>query len=96
MIAGSNGMRQEQTEPSGNSISDGNKYSAPARKSNGAQRRTLGNIVFPVEKMLVSKVLRAFGNPPVEIVLWNGQKISKHNGSAVASVLFRDRGALFK
>jgi hypothetical protein len=66
MIAGSNGMRQEQTEPSGNSISDGNKYSAPARKSNGAQRRTLGNIVFPVEKMLVSKVLRAFGNPPVE------------------------------
>ena len=89
-------MEQEQTEPTGKSTSDGNKYSTPARKTNGAQRRTLGNIVFPVEKMLVSKAMRAFGNPPVEVVLWNGHKISKYNGNAVASVLFRDRGALFK
>ena len=89
-------MRQEQTEPSGKSISDGINYPPPERMPAAAQRRSLGDMVFPVEKMLVAKAMRAFGNPPVEVELWNGQVISNHNGSAVARVLFRDRGALLK
>ena len=85
-------MKQEQTEPSGKSISGGINYPAPARE----QRRTLGNMVFATEKLLLTRMLRAIGNPPVQLVLWNGQEISNHQGNAVARVLIRDRGALFK
>ncbi|MGA9666011.1 MAG: cyclopropane-fatty-acyl-phospholipid synthase family protein, partial [Gallionella sp.] len=51
---------------------------------------------FTFEKLLVEKAMRVFGYPPVEVVLWNGQKISKHQGNTVAQVLIRDRGALLQ
>ena len=70
-------MRQEQTELSGKSISGGFNYLAPA----GEQRRSLGNMVFAPEKLLLARMMRAIGNPPVQIVLWNGQEISNHEGS---------------
>jgi cyclopropane-fatty-acyl-phospholipid synthase len=89
-------MRQEQSEPSVKSMSSGLPYQTPAREPAHEQRRTAGNILLAAEKLLVAKVMRAFGNPPVEIVLWNGQVISSHAGSAVARVQFRDRGALLK
>jgi cyclopropane-fatty-acyl-phospholipid synthase len=92
MIARSKGMKQEQTEPSGKSISGGINYPVPARE----QRGTLGNIVFATEKLLLTRILRAIGNPPVQLVLWNGHGISNHGGDAVARVLIRDRGALLK
>jgi cyclopropane-fatty-acyl-phospholipid synthase len=92
MIAESNGMRREQTEPSDKSISGGIDYPAPQKK----QRRTFGNVVFAVRKLFVARALRAFGNPPVEVVLWDGQEITGHKGDTVARVLIRDRGALMQ
>ncbi len=93
-------MRQEQTGPSGKSISSGINYPAPARESArepaSEQRRTLGNMVFATDKLLLKRMLRAIGDPPVQLVLWNGQGISNHQGNPVARVLIRDRGALFK
>lgn len=85
-------MRQEQTEPSTNSKSGAINYPAPARE----QRRMLGNRVFAAEKMLVTRMLRSIGDPPVQIVLWNRQVISNHEGKTVARVLIRDHGALLK
>ncbi|MGA7749421.1 MAG: class I SAM-dependent methyltransferase, partial [Gallionella sp.] len=85
-------MREEMTEPSSKSISGGINYPAQARE----HRRTLGNMFFATEKLLVSRAMRAFGNPPVEVELWNGQVISNHTGSAAARVLIRDRGALLQ
>ncbi|MDO8262742.1 MAG: cyclopropane-fatty-acyl-phospholipid synthase family protein [Gallionella sp.] len=85
-------MRQEQTVPSSKSVSSGITCPEPT----GAQRRTLGNMVFALEKMLLSRMMRAIGDPPVQIVLWNGQEISNHEGKAVARVIIRDRGALLK
>src|SRR5450759_3965957 len=96
MIARRNGMRQEQTGTSGKSISSGINYPAPARESDSEQRRTLGNMVFATDKLLLKRMLRAIGDPPVQLVLWNGQGISNHQGNPVARVLIRDRGALFK
>jgi cyclopropane-fatty-acyl-phospholipid synthase len=93
-------MRQEQTEPSSKSISGRIDYAVSAGKtsrvSTGKQQRMLGNIVFAAEKLLVAKAMRAFGNPPVDVVLWNGQVAASCIGNAVAQVLIRDRGALLQ
>lgn len=85
-------MRQEQAEPSGKSMGAGINYPAPV----GEQRRTLGNMVFATEKLLLSRMMRAIGNPPLQVVLWNGEGISVHEGKAAARVLIHDRGALLK
>ena len=85
-------MRQEQIEPSNKLINGGINYLSSARE----QRPTFGNMIFATEKMLLSRMMRAIGDPPLEIVLWNGQKISNHKGSEVAQVYIRDRGALLK
>lgn len=85
-------MRQERTGPSRESISGGIDHSVSA----GEQHRTLGNMLFAPEKLLLAKMLRAIGDPPVQIVLWNGQQIQAHEGKAVAQVLIRDRRALMK
>ncbi len=50
--------------------------------------------VFAAESMLLSRMLRAIGDPPIEIVLWNGQEV-RSSDAAVASILIRDRGALY-
>jgi cyclopropane-fatty-acyl-phospholipid synthase len=89
-------MRQEQTEPSSKSISGGINYPAPAREAAGEQRPMLGNMLFATDKLLLKRMLRAIGDPPVQVVLWNGQEISNHKGSAIARVLVRDRGALLQ
>ncbi len=54
------------------------------------------SIVLATEEMLLSKMLRAIGDPPVQITLWNGCEVNRYGGSAVARVYIRDRGALFK
>jgi cyclopropane-fatty-acyl-phospholipid synthase len=41
-------------------------------------------------------MMRAIGNPPVQVVLWNGQGIPEHGENAIARVLVCDRGALLK
>ncbi len=84
-------MRQEHTEPSAISISGGINY--PMLKE---RRRRLGSRIFAAEKMLVTRMLQSIGDPPVQIVLWNRQVISNHDGRAVAQVLIRDHGALLK
>jgi cyclopropane-fatty-acyl-phospholipid synthase len=92
MIAESNGMRREQTEPSDKSVSGGIDYPAPPKK----QRRTFGNMVFATDKLLLTKILRTIGDPRVQIVLWDGQAVSNHKGNEVARILIHDRGALLK
>jgi cyclopropane-fatty-acyl-phospholipid synthase len=90
MIAESNDMEREQTESSGKSISGGINYPAPS----GKRRRTLGNMVFATDKLLLRKMLRTIGDPPVRFVLWDGQTVSNHNGDEIAQIHIRDRGAL--
>ena len=93
-------MRQEQTGPASKSIHGRISYPAQARESSresaGEQRRVLGNMLFAADTLLLRRMLRAIGDPPVQIVLWDGQEISNHQGSAVARVLVRDRGALLQ
>jgi cyclopropane-fatty-acyl-phospholipid synthase len=88
-------MSHEQTEPSTESISGRRDYTA-AGKTWSTERRRANGVVFPLERFLVAKVLHAFGDPPIDVVLWNRQTIPSRRGNAVARVLIRDRGALFR
>jgi len=83
-------MRHEQTGFPGKAISGGFHYSAPE------QSKTPGNMATAALRMLVTEMMRAIGNPPVPVVLWNGLEISSNDGNAVARLLIRDRGALMK
>lgn len=85
-------MGQQQTRLSGKSIDGGISYLKPAAE----QRRPFGSIAFAPEKLLLARMLRAIGDPPLQIVLWNGQEISNHEGKTVARIIIRDRGALLK
>lgn len=67
-----------------------NKF-APASEPN-----SIGNIMLTVEIVLLRKMLHAIGSPPVQLVLWNGQEISAHDGNTIARILIRDQGALLK
>jgi cyclopropane-fatty-acyl-phospholipid synthase len=89
-------MREEQNESSGKAINTGNVYRAPSRESSGNRGRSLDNMIFAMERLLVARAMRAFGNPPVQVVLWNGLEITSHQGDTVARVLIRDRDALMQ
>jgi cyclopropane-fatty-acyl-phospholipid synthase len=85
-------MRQEQVGIPEKSFRGDIDYFPSA----GENLPSFGNIVFFPEKMLLARMMRAIGNPPIEIVLWNGHKISNHDGKEIARVFIRDRGALLK
>jgi len=85
-------MRQEQVEPSNKSVGNSMGYLSSALE----QRQTFGSVLFAPEKLLLGRMMRAIGDPPVQIVLWNGQKISNHDGNSLAQIFIRDRGALLK
>ncbi len=84
-------MRQGQA--SDGSISGETRHGSPS----AAPRPAPGNPAFAAEKLLLVKLMESLGNPPFQLVLWDGQGIAR-KGSAhpVARVLLRDRGALLK
>ena len=59
-------------------------------------RPVLGGKVFSAEKLLLARMMESLGNPPVDLMLWDGQAIASANGAPLAQVLIRDRGALLK
>lgn len=61
-----------------------------------AHMGVLGNMEFAVEKSALQKMMAFIGNPPLELVLWNGQIIGCPGGSPLARVHIRDRGAMLK
>jgi cyclopropane-fatty-acyl-phospholipid synthase len=85
-------MRQEQFWSSEKSINNVINFQDQITE----QRPIFGNVFLATEKLLLSKMMRAIGNPPLQIMLWNGQKFSNHQGNEVAQVVIRDRGALMK
>jgi cyclopropane-fatty-acyl-phospholipid synthase len=84
-------MMQERTETCGESIDEGTDRAS--RRPD--LRPILGNKVFSAEKLLLARMLESLGNPPLRLVLWDGQEIATH-ASPIARVLIRDRGALLK
>ena len=85
-------MRQEQAEPAGKLTSDKAHYWSPVKELQPA----LGNMFFAAEKLLLTNMMESIGNPPLQIVLWNGQEITCQGKLPVARVAIHDHGALLK
>lgn len=85
-------MRQQQTEASIKPVVADSHVQLQSHKN---PRSFIKNILA-AEKFLLSKMLSAIGNPPVKIVLWNGQEIQSLAGNSLVQVHIRDRGALLK
>lgn len=83
-------MRQEQFESPGNPLRNVMDY------EKNMNRSQFGSFIHKAEKLMLNRILHAIGNPPLQIMLWNGQQISFHDGNEVAQVFIRDRGALIK
>jgi cyclopropane-fatty-acyl-phospholipid synthase len=49
-----------------------------------------------VDRYSLRKLLPLLGNPPVRVVLWNGEEIDPVSGSPVATITLRDRKVLLK
>ncbi len=85
-------MGQDQINVSRNEVAA--KPIPPVTESK--QTQTIGGMLSAAEELLLKKVMNAFGNPPVHVVLWDGREIPTPDGNSVAHVLLRDRGALMK
>ncbi len=51
---------------------------------------------YAVERWLLRQLLRAAGNPPVNLMLWDGYEITPPSASPVGRLIFRDRRTLLK
>jgi cyclopropane-fatty-acyl-phospholipid synthase len=85
-------MSQDRTQAYAKSM-DGSADRAPPENE---FRPVSGNKVFSAEKLLLARMMEALGNPPLDLVLWDGQKIASPGKPSLARVLIRDRGALLK
>lgn len=52
--------------------------------------------VYSAEKLLLARMMESLGNPPLDLVLWDGQTVTNAGAVPAARVLIRDRGALLK
>jgi len=66
------------------------------RSSATVRQPASGNLIQAAERLLLTRMMRSIGDPPLQIVLWNGQEIMCHAGHPIARVIIRDRGALLK
>jgi cyclopropane-fatty-acyl-phospholipid synthase len=85
-------MSQERTQAYAKTIGGG----ADCAPREIEPRPTPGSKVFSAEKLLLARMMEALGNPPLDLVLWDGQEIASLRNPPLARVLIRDRGALLK
>lgn len=81
-------MKRNATQPL--SLSPQSTMSAPSHEQ-AAGRKASG-----ADKWLLSRLLRAAGNPPIRVILWDGQEVSISATSPVSRLIIRDRNALLR
>ncbi len=59
-------------------------------------RPTLIHKALSAEKLLLARMMESLGNPPLRLVLWDGQELACEGRAPIARVVIRDRGALLK
>lgn len=85
-------MNKKQVDASRKPVNEGIHY----KISTPNQHQPFGGMAFATEKYLLGKMMRAVGNPPVQVVLWNGHEIQNHKGIMGAKIFIRDFSALLK
>jgi cyclopropane-fatty-acyl-phospholipid synthase len=58
------------------------------------RRATRSVGVLSIDRWLARKLLASQGDPPVRIVLWDGEEVRASDNAPVAQLVIRDRGAL--
>ena len=81
-------MKRNATQPL--SLSPQSTMSAPSHEQ-AAGRKASG-----ADKWLLSRLLRAAGNPPIRVILWDGQEVSISATPPVSRLIIRDRNALLR
>ncbi len=66
--------------------------SMPDAETGAPQRR---RPVRAAERWLLKKFLAAIGNPPVDLMMWDGEVIANHKRATIATLHIRDRVALY-
>ena len=85
-------MRQERTETDSQATSEAtDRVSREPGPGPALVRKVLS-----AEKLLLARMLESLGNPPLRLVLWDGQELGCEGRAPVARVVIRDRGALLK
>jgi cyclopropane-fatty-acyl-phospholipid synthase len=65
-------------------------------RSAGGPGMQAGGRVTGLDRWLVRTVLKAGGNPPIRVLLWNGEELTTSAAPAVGRVYLRDRSTLLK
>ena len=63
------------------------QYQLPADVRAAFPNNNVG--VSPLERWLLGRLLKSMGDPPLQIVLWNGEVITTTGQSPVARILFK-------
>src|SRR5690348_17081863 len=58
--------------------------------------RGVGSGVTKFERWCLKRVLERLGDPPIQIVLWNGETIATSSSEPVVTLRFGDRRTLWK
>lgn len=61
-----------------------------------SQDTSTGNRVLAIERRLLRRLLQDIGNPPVQVVLWDGEELSPAIEKPVARVIIRERSTLYR
>ncbi len=84
-------MKQQETNPLSIPLTTHHQVS-PRTKSSS---KTMGK-AYGFDKWLVIRLLQMGGNPPICIVLWDGQEVFNTSEKPSKRIFLRDRGALYK
>jgi cyclopropane-fatty-acyl-phospholipid synthase len=57
---------------------------------------TAGGAVSALDRWLARKLLEFVGDPPLRLVLWNGEEVTSSRVSPVARLVFRDKTAFYR
>lgn len=52
--------------------------------------------VYPLERWLLRRLLQTLGNPPVELILWDGKPLYSPTQTPIARLILQDRKGLLK
>jgi cyclopropane-fatty-acyl-phospholipid synthase len=73
--------------------------SFPAAGGNGAiaaEKPAAASHVMALDRALVRRLLHTLDDPPINVILWNGEELTGSQSAPVARVWIRDRKAFFK
>lgn len=69
---------------------------APAEQTPHLGRSATSSTATAVDRWLVRRMLYTLGQPPLSVVLWNGETFDPGRATPVARVHIHDRGALYR